>query len=172
MNKIIFLLCFLFLMLSCQKEKKEIVNNESIIKEINLVVDKWHKDVAEVKFDAYFNAMTKDAIFIGTDASENWTKQEFINFAKPHFDKKKTWNFKPLERNVYVSDNGKTVWFDELLDTWMRVCRGSGVLVKHDNDWKIKHYVLSTTIPNDSMKTVAKLKSKSDSIFIFKNFKQ
>lgn len=170
MNKVIFLAVF-FLMLSCKKEEKIIVNKDAIIKEVNKVVDKWHKDVAEVKFDAYFNAMTDDAIFIGTDASENWIKQDFITFAKPHFDKGKTWNFKPLERNVYVSNDGNTVWFDELLDTWMRVCRGSGVLIKKDNNWKIKHYVLSATIPNDSMKKVAKLKAKSDSIFIIKNFK-
>lgn len=170
MNKLSLLLLFI-LILSCQKEKKPIVQSESVIKKVNEIVDKWHKDVAEVKFDAYFNTMTDDAIFIGTDASENWTKQEFITFAKPHFDKGKTWNFKPLERHVYVSEDGKTVWFDELLATWMRVCRGSGVLIKQENDWKIKHYVLSATIPNDSMKRVAKLKSKSDSIFMIENFK-
>jgi hypothetical protein len=45
---------------------------------------------------------------------------------------------------------GKTAWFDELLNTQMKICRGSGVLVKIGQEWKIKQYVLSMTIPNDN----------------------
>jgi hypothetical protein len=36
----------------------------------------------------------------------------------------------------------KTAWFDELLNTQMKICRGSGVS-KVGNDWKIKHYVIN-----------------------------
>jgi hypothetical protein len=43
----------------------------------------------------------------------------------------------------------KMAWFDEL-STQMKICRGSGVLVKIGNDWKIKHYVLSMTVPNET----------------------
>jgi hypothetical protein len=39
----------------------------------------------------------------------------------------------------------------------MKICRGSGVLVKIDGKWKIKHYVLSMTIPN-KMNAVIKIK--------------
>lgn len=159
----------LLLLISCSES---LPKNNSLAKgNINSVLDNWHKAVANSNFDAYFGTMTNDAIFIGTDASENWTKTAFIDFAKPYFDKKKTWNFKPLERNIYIAENGKTAWFDELLDTWMRVCRGSGVLVKQNNNWKIKHYVLSVTIPNDSMKSVIKIKRESDSVFVKDNFK-
>lgn len=38
---------------------------------INTVLDDWHKAAATVNFEAYFGAMTEDAIFIGTDATEN-----------------------------------------------------------------------------------------------------
>jgi len=48
-------------------------------------------------------------------------------------------------------------WFDELLNTEMKICRGSGVLVKTGNEWKIKHYVLSITIPNANIKEVVKI---------------
>ena len=154
----------LILLMSCTNSKP--IDKNLIKKDINNIMDNWHKNVANINFDAYFNAMTADAVFIGTDASENWTKTKFMEFAKPYFDKKKTWNFKPLERNIYIAEDGKTVWFDELLNTWMKVCRGSGVLVKQDDSWKIEHYVLSATIPNDSMKKVVTIKSKSDSIFI------
>jgi hypothetical protein len=85
--------------------------------------------------------------FIGTDATENWGKPAFQEFAKPYFDKGKAWNFTVLERHIYFDQSKKIAWFDELLNTQMKICRGSGVLVKIDGKWKIKHYVLSM-IPN------------------------
>jgi ketosteroid isomerase-like protein len=51
------------------------------------LLDSWHKAAAEAKFDAYFDKMTEDAVFIGTDATENWGKPAFQEFAKPYFDK-------------------------------------------------------------------------------------
>lgn len=125
---------------------------------INSVLDSWHKAAAEAKFDTYFGMMSEESIFIGTDATENWNKKDFMAFAKPYFDKGKAWNFTALERHVYFDKSGKTAWFDELLNTQMKICRGSGVLVKTGNEWKIKHYVLSMTIPNDNTNEVIKIK--------------
>ena len=141
-------------------KSKQPKNSENVKSEINLVLDNWHKAAAEANFNNYFNVMTEDAIYIGTDPTENWNKQEFIKFAKPYFDRGRAWNFTALERNVYFSSDGKTVWFDELLNTQMKICRGSGVLVLDEKgNWKIKHYVLSMTIPNDNTDVVVKIKS-------------
>ena len=129
-------------------------------KDINTMLDKWHKAAADVQFDNYFSYLTDDAIYIGTDATENWNKKQFQAFAKPYFDKGKAWNFKTLERNTYFNPDNKTAWFDELLDTQMKICRGSGVLIKVDGQWKIKHYVLSMTIPNDDSNAVIKIKTQ------------
>jgi len=128
-------------------------------KPINKMIDAWHKAAADANFNGYFDAMTDDAIFIGTDATENWDKKAFIAFAKPYFDKGKAWSFTAVERNIYFSADGKMAWFDELLNTQMKICRGSGVLVKINNQWKIKHYVLSMTIPNDNVDEVVKIKT-------------
>jgi ketosteroid isomerase-like protein len=127
--------------------------------EINLALDSWHKAATEANFDNYFQLLTDDAIFIGTDAKENWTKSQFMAYSKPYFDKGKAWSFTSLERNVYFSADGKTAWFDELLNTQMKLCRGSGVFVKVKNTWKLKHYVLSMTIPNDNTNEVVSIKS-------------
>ena len=153
MKKLFILIGLIFLCVSCieSKEKTET--------EINLFIDKWHKDAAETNFDSYFGAIADDGIFIGTDATENWTKKEFITFAKPYFDQGKAWNFSSLERNIYFSKDKNIVWFDELLDTQMKICRGSGVLINENNEWKIKHYVLSMTIPNDKSNEVVAIKS-------------
>ncbi len=126
---------------------------------INQLIDNWHKAAAEANFNAYFDIMSDDAIFIGTDATENWDKKAFQAYSKPYFDKGKAWSFTSLERHIYFSKDGKTAWFDELLNTQMKICRGSGVLEKVKNTWKIKHYVLSMTVPNDNSDEVVKIKS-------------
>ncbi|HNC31558.1 MAG TPA: nuclear transport factor 2 family protein, partial [Cyclobacteriaceae bacterium] len=50
---------------------------------------------------------------------------------------------------VHVSNDGRFVWFSELLTTWMGVCRGSGILEKTPKGWQIQQYHLSVTVPND-----------------------
>ena len=127
--------------------------------QLAIVIDQWHKAASDANFKTYFELMTDDAIFIGTDANEYWNKQEFQNYVKPHFDKGKAWSFTALERHVYFDTAGKTAWFDELLDTQMKICRGSGVLVKVGNQWKIQHYVLSMTVPNETSKSVITIKA-------------
>jgi ketosteroid isomerase-like protein len=125
--------------------------------QVNKTLDAWHKAAAEANAKVYFGMMTEDAIFIGTDPTENWSLKAFQIFAKPYFDNGKAWNFKAFVRNIYFDESGKTAWFDELLNTQMKICRGSGVLVKVGEEWKIKHYVLSITIPNENTNEVVKI---------------
>lgn len=150
MKNMLLLLVFTFSFSLVNAQEKE---------QINKVLDAWHKAAAEANFKDYFDAMAEESIFIGTDATENWNKTDFKAFAKPYFDKGKAWNFTALERNIYFSNDKKTAWFDELLDTQMKICRGSGVLVLVNGQWKIKHYVLSMTIPNDNIDEVLKVKA-------------
>lgn len=133
--------------------------SESDKNDINTTLDNWHKAAANVNFNDYFSVLTDDSIYIGTDATENWNKTQFEAFAKPYFDKGKAWSFTALERHVYFSKDGKMAWFDELLNTQMKLCRGSGVMVKIKKKWYIKHYVLSMTIPNDTTNEVVKIKA-------------
>jgi ketosteroid isomerase-like protein len=154
------------LLFSCKPCEKQLQSEKQII---NSVLDNWHEAAAAANFENYFNLMTDDAIFIGTDATENWNKTAFQAYAKPHFDKGKAWSFRAIERNIFFSPNGKTAWFDELLNTQMKICRGSGVLVKENGNWKIKHYVLSMTIPNDVSKQVIQIKSEIEDNILLKN---
>lgn len=152
-----------FSFLSCNAKKNK-ANNALTKQAINMSLDAWHDAAANADFDAYFKNMTSDAIFIGTDATENWTFSQFKDYSKPYFDKGKAWSFKALQRNVFLNEDNTLAWFDELLDTQMEICRGSGVMVFKDNQWKIQHYVLSITIPNSNVKTIVNLKKQTDSI--------
>ena len=136
------------------------VNKEKETAVINQLLDDWHKAAANADYNGYFGKIANDGRYIGTDASENWDKKAFETFSKPYFDKGRAWDFKPVERNIYFSKNGKVAWFDELLDTWMKGCRGSGVLEKEGKEWKIKHYVLSMTVPNEVTQEVIPLQAK------------
>lgn len=140
-------------------------SSETEIKKlINTRLDNWHKAAASADFDAYFDLMTEDAVFIGTDATENWQLDEFKSFSKPYFDKGKAWNFTALERNIYLNEEENLAWFDELLDTQMEICRGSGVMKLTEQGWKVQHYVLSITIPNPKVEKVVNIKKEIDSL--------
>jgi len=126
--------------------------------EINQFMDKWHRAAATANANDYFGGLNKDSIFIGTDATENWRKDAFYEWGKGYFEKGEAWDFTAIDRNIYFSDDGQLAWFDELLDTTnLGLCRGSGVLKMTDAGWKIEHYVLSVTAPNDTVNQVTEL---------------
>jgi len=131
---------------------------------IDSLVDEWHLDAAQAD-TSFFNFLDSNAIYIGTDASERWTKEEFKSFAMPYFKKGKAWDFKPIERKIYLSGDNYFAWFNETLNTWMGVCRSSGVLEKNNlGEWKLKHYHLSCTVPNDKVKQFIELINSKDTI--------
>jgi|694.fasta_scaffold42627_5 hypothetical protein len=137
-------------------------SDEKITLEVSTMLDNWHADAAKANYENYFNALADDAVFIGTDPTEHWNKSEFKKFCKPYFDKHKTWHFTSLERHIYMNESKTLIWFDELLDTQMKLCRGSGVSMKVNNEWKILQYVLSIAVPNSLTKQLTVLKTEFD----------
>jgi hypothetical protein len=129
--------------------------------DINTLLDQWHEAAAKADEDFYFGAMTDDAFFIGTDATKIWDKATFVQLYLPLFQGSQTaWDFKPLRRNVILSDDETYAWFEETLDTWMGLCRGSGVLQKQEGRWRIKQYVLSVAVDNDAIRQVIEIHQK------------
>ena len=131
-------------------------------KNVSKVLDDLNMYAAKTDFKNYFDLFAEESTFIGTDATEVWNKQDFMVWAKPYFDKGQAWNFTSLKRNITFSKDGTYAWFDEMLDTQMKVCRGSGVLEKIGGKWKIKQYVLSMTVPNDVSNEVIRIKTPSE----------
>ena len=126
---------------------------------VNALLDGWHRAAAEADASTYFNSIAEDGVFLGTDASERWDKAAFWTFCKPYFDQKKVWDFKPSDRHVNMDHHAGLAWFDEQLDTWMGKCRGSGVLTRTADGWKIKQYNLTILVPNDVVNDYLKLLS-------------
>ncbi|WP_445748167.1 nuclear transport factor 2 family protein [Polaribacter sp.] len=170
MKKVIYITLLFFLIISCEKSVVKITDSEKAHQKelIQTFLNDWHLAASQANYANYFDKMAENSVFIGTDASEIWSKKQFENYSKPHFDKGKAWNFKALERNIYLNDAGNFAWFDENLQTNRGTFRGSGVLEKINEKWALHHYVLSVPIPNDDMKEVVKITHKNDSIFQLK----
>ena len=164
---------FIVCMLACNQASTKTENTtfnaakEKIV--VGNMLDSFNRAAANANFQAYFNFYTDNGIFAGTDATERWNKKEFMVWAKPIFDKGKAWNFTSLKRNIFFDKTGGFAWFDELLNTQMKICRGSGVLVKKDNDWKVEQYILSTTIPNELLDSIINLKATIEDSLIKSN---
>ncbi len=169
MKKIIsiFILSFFIFSNPLSAQKKGFYENVQK-KNINKLLDDFNTFAANADFDRYFDCFAEESTFIGTDATEVWNKKEFKDWAKPYFDKKTTWNFKSLKRNIHFSKDGNYGWFDEILDTQMKICRGSGVVEKINGKWKIRQYVLSVTVPNEVVDEVTKIKAPIEDAMIQK----
>lgn len=155
------------LLYACSNKKTTVSSAEGTdIKAIGALLDTFNAAAARADYTAYFNCLGDDAIFIGTDATERWRKDSFAVWAKPFFERGRAWNFKSIERHIYALKDSSTAWFDELLNTQMKVCRGSGVVIKTDKGWKIQQYVLSTTIPNGILDSVVSMKAPVDDLII------
>ena len=119
------------------------------IDEINAFVDAWHDAAARADDDAYFGAMTEDCVFIGTDATERWTRDQLRSWSEQFFERESAWVFVPKQRNITLSAVNDFAWFDERLDSpHMGEVRGTGVVTKTNDGWKILHYTLSFPVPN------------------------
>lgn len=113
------------------------------------VLDDFHDAAAKADEVRYFGHFAADAVFLGTDPTERWNLEQFRAFAIPYFQKGTGWTYVPTERQVTISQDGSTAWFDEMLtNSKYGLCRGSGVLVRSEGDWRIAQYNLSKPLAN------------------------
>lgn len=122
---------------------------------IGKMLDDFHDAAAKADEARYFGHFAADAIFMGSDVTERWTKSEFQTWAKPFFSRGKAWTFHAVRRVIHVDGAGAIAWFDEDLTTdGLGPSRGSGVIVSDAGTWKIAHYNLALTIPNERLDAV------------------
>jgi ketosteroid isomerase-like protein len=125
--------------------------------DIAAVLDDWHDAAARSDEARYFGHLTDDAIFLGTDATERWDVAQFRAYAHRPFSEGRGWVMRSVRRAIRVE--GALAWFDEDLETVnLGPARGSGVLVQGaDGVWRIAHYNLTITVPNERFDAVRAL---------------
>jgi SnoaL-like protein len=125
--------------------------------QVAAALDGFHAAAAAADEEKYFSYFAADAVFLGTDATERWTRDEFRKWAHPYFARGKAWTYTPKSRWIAFSPDRRMAWFDELLDNAsLGTCRGSGVLVLTSDGWKIEQYNLAIMVPNDASDAVVK----------------
>ena len=130
---------------------------------INSVLDDFHSAAASADEERYLDHLTEDAVFMGTDEWERWPKNpDFRAYVNRRFQNGVGWNYESVERKVRISQAGNVAWFDEVVfsATHGRF-RGTGVLVKIDDIWKINHYALSFLILNENWQEIVELTKKT-----------
>jgi hypothetical protein len=150
------LMLLLLVFLPCLSVKAQIAAKD----QIDQLLSAWHQKAA-LADSSFFDDLSDDAVYIGTDAGERWSKKDFMRYAMPYFRRGKAWNFKAAERNIILHPSGQSAWADELLDTWMGPCRATVLLLNSKKGWKIVHYQLSVAVPNELMKDYLALKNRS-----------
>ncbi len=115
------------------------------ISEVSNILDQFHLAASEADWANYFDLLTEDSIFLGTDVSERWSKAEFQSYAGDGSG----WTYSLRERNINLTPSAQSAWFDEILwnDNY-GTSRGTGVLVRTPQGWKISQYHLTFPIPN------------------------
>lgn len=132
-------------------------------KEIWKTLDALHKAASEADGEAYFDLFAPNAVFLGTDATERWTIDEFRDYAMKRFESGSGWIYTLKPGTRYIVVDGDIAWFDELLENEKYgTCRGSGVLRRIDDKWLIEQYVLSFTVPNEVALDVVAITRQAD----------
>ena len=129
---------------------------------VRAVLDAWHEAAARSDEAAYFELMTREAVFLGTDATERWTREQFRAYAHEPFSQGRGWRMRAVRRDVVIAAgpvrDGSIAWFDEDLETVnLGPARGSGVLVREPRGWRIAQYNLTITVPNERFDEVRTL---------------
>ncbi|MDP5132561.1 MAG: nuclear transport factor 2 family protein [Paraglaciecola sp.] len=129
---------------------------------INSVLDDLHDAASKAQKERYLALFTEDGVFMGTDDWERWTRpDEFDAYVETGFNKG-GWTYFPVERHIQYAPDGNTAWFDEITESpkWGRF-RGTGVLIRHADNWKVAHYALSFLVPNEAWEQVSKMSTKA-----------
>lgn len=129
---------------------------EGQARRVDVVLNDLHEAASRADEDRYFALFEPDGVFLGTDASERWTTAEFREYAHARFATGQGWTYTPTARHIYVSLDGRTAWFDEALhNAKYGECRGTGVLTRRADQWRIAQYNLTVPVPNDLLPSVA-----------------
>lgn len=127
-------------------------------REAHRVVDDWHAAAAVGDAPRYLGHMADDAVFMGTDSTERWDLTAFRAYVEQHMTAGKGWVYVPSDRGLVVPEASELAWFDErLANEKYGELRGTGVLRRDGDTWRIVHYSMTYTVPNAVARDVARL---------------
>ena len=85
------LLLALWLVLAAWSAKVEAADaGTADTQQVAAFIDEWHDDAAHSRL-RFFDKMAPGAIYIGTDKTERWTREELKEWSKKYFERPSAW---------------------------------------------------------------------------------
>ena len=116
-------------------------------------LDALHASAGRADGPAYFERLTPDLVWIGSDVSERWPRDSYIAYANFHFEQNRGWTYSARARQVWVASDpcDCLAWADEVLDSEAYGTTVGNVLMRRDDDgeWRVWRYAMTYPIPND-----------------------
>ncbi|MDP5008654.1 MAG: nuclear transport factor 2 family protein, partial [Glaciimonas sp.] len=124
---------------------------------VSATLDQLHQAASEADGAKYLSLFTDNAVYFGLSALQRWPIEQFRSYAQERFGSGTGWTYTKLSRNVTLSPDGNTAWFDERLNNAnYGIALGTGAMVKQNGQWKIAQYNLTLQIPVDMLPKIAK----------------
>jgi len=110
----------------------------------------FHRAAAEADLERHLAHVAEDGVLFGTAADERHTREELRELLEPHFASGRGLDTKPVVLNLTESKDGRFAWFDARLDK-PSLCelRGSGLLHRQKDSWRVVQYSRAFPVPND-----------------------
>jgi hypothetical protein len=123
---------------------------------IHAMLDDFHQAAADADRERYLGHFAPGGVFMGTDDWERWPLGDFREYVARRFEGGTGWTYRPQDRHIAFAGDGETAWFDEIAVSprWGRF-RGTGVVQRTGDGWKIAHYSLTALVPNERFQEVS-----------------
>ena len=132
-----------------------------VLRDIDAVLDEFHAAAADADEDRYLATLAADVVFLGTAPGERWASTAWREFVHSYFSRGQGWRYVASARSISVAEGEQTAWFDETVENdHYGSCRGSGVLQRTGEGWKIQQYNLTLPVPDEiASDVVARIRS-------------
>lgn len=130
---------------------------------IGELIDSFHAAAAAADEERYLGYLTEDAVFMGTDEWERWPKHpDFAAYVAGRFEGGSGWTYESVDRQIRIAESGDVAWFDEVIQSESNGrFRGTGVVVRSGDQWKIAHYAMSFLVFNENWQEVIELTKRT-----------
>ena len=117
-------------------------------------LDALHKAGADANPAAFESLLAQDVVFLGVDGAARLEGQSAREFFDEHLMQGNAWAYRSSARETRLSPDGSVAWFDETLQhDQLGRGRGTGVLIRSSEGWKVAQYNLIVPLPGDAGST-------------------
>jgi hypothetical protein len=110
-------------------------------------LDALHQAGADANAAAFEALLAEDVVFLGVGSAGRLEGQAARAYFSEYLAQGNAWAYRSSLRETRVSADGSVAWFDETLEHGqLGLGRGTGVLVRSGEGWKVAQYNLTVPV--------------------------